>query len=169
VGSLIVQLAARAGARVLALAGDAAKLDLARRLGANVAIDYRADGWAEHLDAAAPDGLDVVFDGVGGDTGAVLSRRLRTGARYVVHGASSGRFGGVDDAIVADRNVTVVPLGAIGNSPQAMFDLVERALALAASGEIHPTVGQWFPLDRAADAHAAIEARRTIGKTLLIV
>ena len=49
------------------------------------------------------------------------------------------------------------------------FDLVEQALVLAGAGTIHPTIGQWFPLERAADAHAAIERRATLGKTLLIV
>jgi NADPH2:quinone reductase len=47
-------------------------------------------------------------------------------------------------------------------------ELTRRALDLAASGALHPVIGQCFPLDRAAYAHAAIEARATIGKTLLI-
>ena len=169
VGSLLVQLAGRAGARVVALAGDSAKLDLARSLGAHAAINYRDDDWAGQLDSDAPNGLDVVFDGVGGDVSAVLIDRARKGARYVTHGASSGSWAGIDGDDAAARGIAVVPLWAIGVTPEATFDLVEQALSLAAAGVIHPTIGQWFPLDRAADAHAAIERRATIGKTLLIV
>ena len=169
VGSLLVQLAARAGARVVALAGDSLKLDLARSLGADVAINYRDTDWAGQLDAAAANGIDVVFDGVGGDTSAVLVDRARKGGRYVTHGAASGSWAGIDRDEAASRGITVVPLWAIGATPRASFDLVEQAFALAAADAIHPTIGQWFPLDRAADAHAAIERRTTLGKTLLIV
>jgi len=169
VGSLLVQLATRAGARVIALAGDSVKLELARSLGAHTAINYRDAEWASRLDAIAPDGLDVVFDGVGGDVSAVLVDRARKGGRYVTHGASSGSFAGIDSDEAAGRGITVVPLWAIGASPQASFDLVEQAFARAVAGTIHPTIGQWFPLERAADAHAAIERRATLGKTLLTV
>ena len=169
VGSLLVQLATIAGARVIALAGDSVKLDLARSLGAHTAINYRDADWASRLDAIAPDGLDVVFDGVGGDVSAVLVDRARKGGRYVTHGAASGSFAGIDSDEAAGRGITVVPLWAIGASPQASFDLVEQAFARAVAGTIHPTIGQWFPLERAADAHAAIERRATLGKTLLTV
>ena len=169
VGSLLVQLATIAGARVIALAGDSVKLDLARSLGAHTAINYRDAEWASRLDAIAPDGLDVVFDGVGGDVSAVLVDRARKGGRYVTHGAASGSFAGIDSDEAAGRGITVVPLWAIGASPQASFDLVEQAFARAVAGTIHPTIGQWFPLERAADAHAAIERRATLGKTLLTV
>jgi NADPH2:quinone reductase len=64
--------------------------------------------------------------------------------------------------------VTVVPLSAIGGGPDDLHRLIEAALQQAASGQIRPTIGQTYPLDRAADAHAAIEARATLGKTLLI-
>ena len=169
VGSILVQLAARAGARVVALAGDSVKLDLARSLGAHDAINYRDADWARQIDAAAANGIDVVFDGVGGDVSAVLIDRARKGARYVTHGASSGSWAGIDGDEAAARSITIVPLWAIGTTPEAAFDLVERSFALARTGAIHPTIGQWFPLDRAADAHAAIERRATVGKTLLIV
>ncbi|MCU1396164.1 MAG: alcohol dehydrogenase [Ilumatobacteraceae bacterium] len=168
VGSLLVQLASRAGARVIALAGASDKLELARRLGADAAINYRDADWADQLRAATPAGVDVAFDGVGGDTSPVLVERLRGGSRYVPHGAASGRFGGIDQATAVERGITVIPLWSLAPTPEATFALVERALSLAADGELSPTIGQWFPLDRAADAHAAIEARRTIGKTLLI-
>ncbi|MCU1399672.1 MAG: alcohol dehydrogenase [Acidimicrobiales bacterium] len=168
VGSLLVQLAHRLGARVIALAGSTIKLDLARRLGASDGINSRDDDWAERLDVVAPDGVDVAFDGIGGTTTGALFERLHTGSRLLPHGAASGTFGVVDAEAAANRGVTVIPLWSIASTPNASFELVERAFAMAAMGDLTPTVGQWFPLERAADAHAAIERRETIGKTLLI-
>ena len=52
--------------------------------------------------------------------------------------------------------------------PEELFSLTDHALDLAARGTIRPTIGQTFPLDDAAAAHAAIESRTTIGKTLLL-
>ena len=168
VGSLLVQLGARREASVIALAGSGPKLGLARELGAAEAVNYRESDWLEHLDAAAPDGVDVVFDGVGGDLTAALAGRIRPGGRYLPHGAAGGRWGELDQAALAARGVTVIPLAAIGSTPEELFTLVERALELAERGDIRPIVGHTHPLEHAARAHAAIEARTTIGKTLLI-
>jgi NADPH2:quinone reductase len=164
VGGLLVQLARAAGADVVALAGGEHKLAHARSLGASVAIDYRAHGWEDRLGEAAPAGLDAAFDGVGGDVGPALVARVRPGGRYLPHGAASGRW-----AAVEARGITVIPLSAVGGGPGETYRLVEQAFALAAAGELRPTIGQTYPLAEAAAAHAAIEARATLGKTLLLV
>jgi NADPH2:quinone reductase len=163
VGSLLVQLAKASGAQVAALAGSTEKLEHARGLGADTAVNYRDPGWAARL----PVGIDVVFDGVGGDTTTALFPLLRPGGRYLQHGAAGGRWGTINAAAAAQRSVTVIPLSAIGVAPEELFSLTERALDLAARGAIRPTIGQTFRLEDAAAAHAAIEARATLGKTLL--
>jgi NADPH2:quinone reductase len=169
VGSLLVQIAHRAGATVVALAGDAAKRDLALGLGADAAIDYREPGWPEHLAATAPGGLDVAFDGVGGDVSAPLVAALRRGGRYLPHGGSSGSWAGIGEEEAAERGLTVIPLAAIGAGEAEFYGLTEDALAEGAAGRLRPTIGQTWPLDEVAAAHAAIEARATRGKTLLEV
>jgi NADPH2:quinone reductase len=169
VGSLLVQIAHGAGATVVALAGATAKRDLATGLGADAAIDYRAPGWPDRLAALVPGGLDVAFDGVGGDVSAPLVAALRRGGRYLPHGGASGRWAGLGDDEAAARGLTVIPLAAIGADERELYALTEDALAEGAAGRLRPTVGQTWPLDRAAAAHAAIEARATIGKTLLEV
>ena len=170
VGSLLVQLVLQAGGDAVALAGGPAKLAHARSLGALVAVDYRQLDWPTRLDAAlAGRQIDVVFDGVGGDVSAPLAARLGHSGRYVPHGAASGRYGTVDGTDLANRGVEVVPLSAVATTPEESFSLVEEALALAASGALRPTIGQIYPLEEAAKAHAAMEARATLGKTLLLV
>lgn len=168
VGGLLVQLAVRAGARPVALAGSDRKLDHAASLGAWLGVRYDRPGVAERIKEVAPDGLDVVFDGVGGAMSPVLAGLLRPGGRYLPHGIASGSWGEVDPDDLAARGVRTIPLSAIAAGPGQAAALVDRAFALAAAGELRPTIGQTFPLHRAADAHAAIEARSTIGKTLLL-
>ncbi len=167
VGSILVQLATASGARVIALAGSPTKLDHARSLGADVTVNYRDRDWPAGVRAAAPDGVDVVFDGVGADTTTALFPLVGPGGRYLLHGAAGGRWGTIDGAAAVGRGVTVIPLSAIG-TPEELFTLTDRALKLAAQGAIRATIGQTFPLDEAAAAHAAIESRATIGKTLLV-
>ena len=157
VGSLLLQLARADGAgEIIAAASTGAKRALARELGADVAVDY----------AGVTDDLDVVFDGIGGETGRALLARVRPGGRFLAYGAAGGSM--ITPASAPDQGVTVIPGYTLVRSPEDNRALVEQALAEAAAGRLRPLIGQTFPLSRAADAHAAIEARRTTGKTLLI-
>lgn len=166
VGSLLVQLACAAGAIVAAAAGSQDKLALAGELGAKVTVDYRQPAWADEVRAAVG-GVDVVFDGVGGEIGAAAFDLVAQGGRMFVYGLASGAFTKVDDKQAADRGVAVTR--GLGLSPADLPDLTRAALAKAGQGTLRPVIGQWFALARAADAHATIEARATLGKTLLVV
>lgn len=164
VGTLLVQLTRSARAWVAAAAGGGRKLDLARELGAAVAVDYRDAGWAERVDEAAG-GLDVVFDGVGGAIGRSAFGLLRPGGRMVSHGMASGEWAGISEEAAAERGVKLIGLGR--PTPKEARGLTELALAEAAAGRLRPVIGQRFPLEKAAEAHAAIGSRATVGKTLL--
>jgi NADPH2:quinone reductase len=156
VGTLLVQLARNAGARVVAAARGARKHVLTRELGAEVAVDYGEPGWTEQLDP-----VDLALDGVGGSIGRAAFELVRPGGRYYRFGMASGEFtdtSGRDD---------VTLLGGNRLTPEEMRELTTAALAEAAAGRLRPIIGQTFPLERAAAAHAAIEGRQTIGKTLL--
>jgi NADPH2:quinone reductase len=162
VGSLLVQLARDAGARVVAAAAGERKGDLARELGAACAVDYGVAGWT-----ARAGEVDVVLDGVGGPLAAAAFDLVVLGGRFCSYGMASGAFSPITPAVAEDFGVTLVRSG--GLTPERARTLSARALALAAAGRLRPVVGQTFALDRAGDAHAAIEARATIGKTLLAV
>jgi NADPH2:quinone reductase len=166
VGSLLVQLAQAAGARVLAAAGGPGKLRLARELGAEVTADYRQPDWPVALRAAAG-GADVVFDGVGGPIGRAAFGLLGPGGRMLSYGLASGEFTEVSEDEARARQVTIargVPV-----TPDESAALTRAALGLAAAGRLRAVIGQRFPLEAAAAAHRAIEARATTGKTLLEV
>jgi NADPH2:quinone reductase len=167
VGSLLVQLAAASGARVVGLAGSRAKLDHARLVGAHEAFSYRDPDWARTLAEAAPAGLDVVFDGVGSPVTETLFAQVRRGGRYVQHGVAGGRPATIGTTEAAGRGISLLGLADVGTTPEELSALIDEALRLTAARMLRPTIGQMFPLERAEAAHAAIAARTAIGKTLL--
>ncbi|MBA2446424.1 MAG: zinc-binding dehydrogenase [Chloroflexi bacterium] len=169
-GSLLVQLAHAAGARVIGAARGQRKLDLARELGAEAAVDYSEPDWPEQVrEATGGPGPDVVFDGVGGQIGLAAFEITARGGRVSAHGAPSGGFAEIDPREAERRGVTVRGIQHVQFSPADGKRLIERVLSEAAAGRIRPVIGQTFPLERAADAHAAIDARGVIGKTLLLI
>ncbi|MDN3353089.1 zinc-binding dehydrogenase [Actinomadura sp. DC4] len=161
VGSLLVQLARTAGAVVIAAAGGPRKAGLARDLGADVAVDYLAPDWTAEVGT-----VDVVFDGVGGPIALAAFDRLGPGGRMLSYGLASGAWASISPESAAERDVSLVRPRP---TPEESRALTAAALAEAETGRLRPVIGQRFPLERAADAHSAIEARATVGKTLLSV
>lgn len=163
VGSLIVQLAKTAGARVVAVTGSRRKAAVASELGADVSIDYTASDWPARVRDAV-DAVDVVFDGVGGETAKTAFTLLAEGGRMLSFGLASGSWTAITDDEAAARGVKLVRPTA---SPEELRAYTESALADAVAGRLRPIIGQRFPLSEAAAAHAAIQSRATVGKTLL--
>ncbi|TDE30670.1 zinc-binding dehydrogenase [Actinomadura sp. 6K520] len=157
VGTLLVQLAKAAGATVVAAAGGARKVAVALRQGADEAVDYREPGWTNRLD-----GVDVVLDGVGGDVAREAFTLLGAGGRMVSFGLASGEWANIPEDEATKRGVELV-------RPTATPEQLREFTRMALTGNLKPVIGQRFPLERAADAHAAIESRATVGKTLLEV
>jgi NADPH:quinone reductase len=164
VGTLLVQLAKSAGARVVALASEERKLAVARDLGADLAFSYASAGWAEEVRAAA-DRVDVAFDGVGGQLGIAAFELVAPGGRFLPFGMAGGAFATVPMDVARRRRVAV-----LSSSPPSAYEMREyttAALSEAIGGRLRPVIGQVHALAGAAQAHAAIEGRQTIGKTLL--
>ena len=164
VGTVLVQLARAAGATVVAAAGGVRKLALARRLGAGVGVDYRQPRWTARVREAVG-GVDVVFDGVGGAIGRAAFDLIDRGGRMLSFGLAGGAWADISDADAANHGVTL--LRPPPPAPEEARAFTVYALAEAAAGRLRPVIGQRFPLERAADAHAAIQSRATISKTLL--
>jgi NADPH2:quinone reductase len=169
-GSLLVQAARNAGAMVVGVAGGPAKVDRVRQLGADVAVDYAAAGWSDTVRAAL-DGRDVTvaLDGVGGAIGRGALELLGVGGRLILFGAASGEQIELSVGDLYSRGLTIsAAIGArIAQRPGGLRALEEQALAAAADGRLLPPV-QRFALAQAAAAHTAIQARATVGKTVLV-
>jgi NADPH2:quinone reductase len=167
-GILLVQLAHGAGARVIGAARGKHKLDLAQELGASVLVDYSQSDWPQQvLAGTGGTGPDVVFDGVGGEIGQAAFEITARGGRFSAHGAPSGGFAPIDRQEAERRTITVRGIEQAQFAPADAKRLTGRSLGEAAAARIRPVIGQRYPLERAADAHRAIEARDVIGKTLL--
>jgi putative PIG3 family NAD(P)H quinone oxidoreductase len=172
IGTLAIQLAHHYGARVITTAGSATKLDAARRLGADVAIDYREQDFAEVI-AETAGGVDVILDNIGG---AYLPRNvasLRIGGRLVVIGLQGGRLGELDlGALLAKRaSVSAASLRARPLAQKAaIVTATERFVwPLIESGDVAPVIDRVLPLDDAAAAHQLVESSQHIGKVVLQV
>ena len=160
IGSLLVQAARASGANVIGAAGGPEKVAHVRALGADLAIDYSAPDWTDAIGE-----VTVALDGVGGEIGRAAFDALGAGGRLIVFGGASGGPIQFDVWELYRRGLTVS--AAIGRPLRNQRALEERALGAAAEGRLIPAV-QRFPLADAATAHAAIEARATIGKVVLI-
>ncbi|MET0817631.1 MAG: zinc-binding dehydrogenase, partial [Solirubrobacteraceae bacterium] len=163
-GSLLVQAAKDAGARVVGAAGGRSKVWHAGDLGADLAVDYDEPGWDE---AVGP--VTLLLDGVGGERGRAALGRVRDGGRVSVFGWSSGEPTELDEAALARRGITSHPvLGKrMFERPGGLRSLETAALARAAAGGWTPLLNAPYTLAEAAKAHAALERRGTVGKVVL--
>jgi NADPH2:quinone reductase len=172
---LLMQLARAAGARVIGaarLAGApraAEKRAAIHGAGAQAVVDYGEPGWAGRVvEASGGARPDVVFDGVGGSLGRTAFEIVADGGRFSAHGATGAGFASIPANEAADHGVTVRGIQQVQYPPGRHEEFVRQALAESAAGYLRPVIGQVFPLERAADVHAALAARSAIGKTLLL-
>jgi NADPH:quinone reductase len=169
-GALLVQLASAAGGRVIGAARGQTKRNLAREVGADLVVDDSDPDWPKQvIEATEGHGADLVFDNVGGAVGLAAFEAIATGGRFSAHGAPAGGFTAIDPTEAARLGVIMRGIEQVQFSPSDLVRLTRKTLAEAAEGLIRPIIGQTFPLEQAADAHRAIEARTVIGKTLLVI
>lgn len=170
-GSLLVQLVRDAGARVVAAARGERKLALARELGAEVAIDYSEPGWQQRVrEAVGGAGVDLAFDGAGGDLGRAVFDSVADGGRFVTYGTANGGFAAIDPRAAERRRVRVTNTLEAGPPAQAAVrEALAEALSLTAQSRIRPFIGATYPLEEAAKAHRSLAERATVGKSLLLV
>jgi len=173
VGLLLTQLATARGARVLATVSTAEKEKLARGAGAaEVLRSDEVDDLAAAVHAlTGGDGVPIAFDGVGCDTFDASLASLRRRGTLVLYGAASGPVPPVDPMRLNRAGSVYLTRPTLHHYVATRRELVDRAAAVfaaVADGSLHVRIGHRYPLDRAADAHADLEGRRTTGKVLLV-
>ena len=171
VGSAAVQLAAAHGCRVLATAGGAAKVALARELGAELAIDYTAEDWVEAVRSHTKGrNADVIFDPVGGDVGEKSMRCLAWHGRYLVIGFAAGPIPhlAANRLLLKEASAVGVFWGAAATADPALRPRVNDAiLKLYRDGTAKPLVRGRFALADAPAALASLAGRGSVGKVVL--
>ena len=173
VGTLLVQLARRAGARtVVAAASTDHKLDIARGLGADAVVNYTHDDWVEQVRAVTGGaGADIIYESAGGEVTTAGLEALAPLGEIVIYGALNIQsFAlGVPELlrlIFGNQSVTGFALAPLLTAEGLRSGLTEL-FELAVNGRLQVRIGGRFALDRVADAHRALEGRRTTGKIVL--
>ncbi len=170
VGSAAVQLGKRLGACVIATVGGAAKVAVARALGADEVIDHRAGNWLQAVRLLQPKGCDVVYDPVGGETGAASLRCLAWGARYLVIGFASGTLTELPANRLLLHNAQAMGVlwgEARRRDPALGRRLMDDIFAWHRQGLLAPAAATAFPFEAAPQALGALASGRTTGKVLL--
>ncbi len=172
VGLLLVQLAKRRGARVLATVGDDAKAALAREAGADAVCVYVREDFAAAARAFTDGrGVDVVYDGVGRATWEGSLASLRPRGLLASFGNASGPVPPVAPLVLSQRGSLFLTRPTLAHYVATPAELRARAadlFAWLADGSLRVRIGATFPLAGTADAHRALEARATTGKVLLL-
>jgi NADPH2:quinone reductase len=173
IGTAAIQLARARGARVLATAGTREKCAACERLGAERAICYRTEDFAEVARAATDGrGVDVILDMVAGDYVARDLACLAPDGRLVLIAFLGGSRSTLDLRPVLVNRLTVTG-STLRSRPVAEKGRLARALReevwpLFESGRIVPVVDGTFPLAQAAEAHRRLEAGAHVGKLVLV-
>jgi len=171
VGSAAVQMAARAGARVIAAASSGPKRDLAMSLGAHAAIDSSRADWRDELKRIVPGGLvDLVFDPLGGDFTEPAFRSLAKEGRHLVVGFAAGRIPSlpVNLALLKNAALLGVDFRHFRNAhPQQAEHNRRGVYRMVAQGYLKPPALVRFPLEQARDALAATMTRARLGKVVI--
>jgi NADPH2:quinone reductase len=170
VGVAAIQLAKRAGARVLATASSDERLEKLKALGLDHGINYKTSDVVQSVMKITDNaGVNLVVDSVGGSTlqGSILSLGYR--GRVSMVGAAGREPMRVDvgSLMGGNRSLTGVFLGAEIATDRA-HDMIQRLVDEVAEGKLKAVIDKTFPLSQAAAAHAYIESRKAVGRVLLI-
>jgi NADPH2:quinone reductase len=172
VGLLLVQMAKRIGARVIATAGTQEKAQLARDAGADECIVYtETDFETETQRLTGGNGVEVVYDGVGKATFDKDLNVLRQRGYLVLFGGSSGAVPPFDLIKLSQKGSLFITRPTLAHYTATREELEWRAndvLGMIARGDIKLRIHKTYPLASAADAHRDLEGRKTTGKLLLI-
>jgi len=164
VGIAAVQIAKLLGAEVIATAGDEAKAEGARRLGADHTIDhYKQNVLSEVKKLTGERGVDVVVEHVGKATWEGSLKALAKGGRLVTCGATTGADALTDLRYVYSRELTIY-----GSYMAGMGELLE-VVNLFGGGRLKTVIDSVYPLQKAGEAQTRMESSRHFGKIVLRV
>jgi NADPH2:quinone reductase len=170
IGTTAIQLAWALGSRVAVTAGDEAKCQACRELGAEWAINYKTDDFEQVLKEV---GVDVVLDMIGGDYIPKNLRLLKDDGRLVFINAMQGATAEFNALHVMSRRLTITGSTLRPRSPEfkaALAAAVEQHVwPLVAAGKFRPIIDRTFPLAEAAAAQQRMESSAHIGKIVLEV
>jgi NADPH2:quinone reductase len=170
VGQAAVEIGKLMGARVIACASSDDKLAFCRELGADAVVNYNTQNLKDALRALAKDGVDVVYDPVGGELTELALRALAWKGRHLVIGFAQGQIPKLPLNLVLLKSADIqgVFWGAhTEREPERHRANMDQLLAWAAQGALKPHIHKVYRFDQIADALNAIARREVNGKAIL--
>ena len=171
-GSAAIQLGKAAGAKVIAVAGGKEKVEQAKMLGADYAIDHQINpDWVDEVRDASNGGVDVAYDPVGGETTHQVRRCMAWNGRLLIIGFVAG----IPDLpanhmLLKNYSVVGVHWGAsLGRNPKSLDSQMRSVLELAGTGEVDPLIFPPYEYQSGAQAIQDLADRRTWGKVVVRV
>ena len=171
VGLAAVDVGRALGLQVIAAASSADKREMAVSRGAVGVIDSSTEDVKARAREISGDGVDAVYDPVGGKLGEECLRSLREDGQFIVIGFASGDIPKLpaNHVLLRNRRVTGVDWGGwVGRNPEANEQMVGRVLARIAAGELSPVEPVTYPFEQAAQALADQQHRKVVGKAVLV-
>lgn len=173
VGLAAVEIGEALGARVIAAASSAEKLAVARAAGADELLNYAEEDLRERLKAlTGGQGVDVVYDPVGGQLSEPAFRSLGWNGRHLVIGFASGSIPALPANLPLLKGAAMVGVfwGAfVARQPQDNLANFQQLFRWHAEGRLKPLVSQTYPLEHASEAIARLAARQALGKLVVQV
>jgi len=171
VGSLLVQLAKLNGAKVIGASSSDAKLEISKKLGADLIVNYSKPDWSNEVkNLTDGKGVDIVFEMVGGEVYNQSLKSLKQGGQIIVFGCASGVQGNIHPEFFVDENITQSGFNLayfINNKMELWQQALETVIGLLMQGKLKVEIDHRYALEDASSAHEAIENRRTTGKVIL--
>ncbi|MEV6317342.1 zinc-binding dehydrogenase [Streptomyces sp. NPDC051776] len=169
VGSLAVQLAKGAGAKVVALASTEEKRRLAQDLGADAVVDSTADDLTERILEAAGGPVQAALEMTGGKTFHQVLGAVAPRGRVVVYGYAGNELAAVPTRELMERSITLSGfwLPHLYSDRAALPTSMRALFAAVRSGDLRPVIGKAYGLGEAAQAHRDLTSRSHMGKLLL--
>lgn len=167
VGSLLVQLAKHRGAVVIGTASTAEKLETVKSLGADFTINYTESDWVSQvLQATDGKGVDYLIEMVGGELGAQNYSCMAQYGTMIIYGSASAQDFKLSAMGILRKGLTVKGYVLYEETRESIATFTEELMQHITAGRLKIIV-QEFPLEQAAEAHKAIEGRKTMGKVVL--
>jgi NADPH2:quinone reductase len=172
VGTAAVQIGKLLGVEMYGTSSSDEKLERAKQLGLHHGINYKKQDYPDAIkDLTRGDGVDVVFEMLGGEHTAKSVRCLRDFGRVIVYGAATGQPAQFDPRILYAKGASVhgLWLTYLSSKPDLMQAAWKQLSAWAALGHLRPVIGEVLPMEKAGDAYKLLLERKNFGKVVLEV
>ena len=170
VGTAAVQIGKLLGVEMYGTSSSDEKLARVKELGLQHGINYKRQDYEEAIrEVTNGEGVDVVFEMLGGEHVSKSVRCLRDFGRVIVYGTATGQRAQLDTGLLYAKGASVhgLWLTYLSQKPELMRQAWQQLSAWAAQGHLRPVIGNVFPMEKAADAYRLLLERKNFGKVVL--